>query len=195
MGGDFLNKGGIVASNNKAFIGLNSVTELAKISDIPSIPDIPSVINSLTSSSTTDALSANQGQALKTLIDSVGSGLQVVFNDSASDYNSHSYEPDSSDLIVISYSSGSVKIYTSSFLCYYQYVSATSSWDNRIISNGGYVNISHYSYCAAMLLNCGNFYLGAVVSGGDCTMLVARDITYITVERPTALSITGYSFT
>ena len=40
------------------------------LSDIPSIPSIPSVINNLTSTSTTDALSANQGKILKGLADS-----------------------------------------------------------------------------------------------------------------------------
>lgn len=71
-----LNKGTVLAANTKAFIGLDSVTELAKMSDIPSIPDIPDVIDNLTSSSTTDALSANQGRILKSLIDS--SGLQLL---------------------------------------------------------------------------------------------------------------------
>ena len=44
-----------------------TVVEMAKKSDMPSVP---SVINNLTSSSTTDALSANQGKILKGLVDS-----------------------------------------------------------------------------------------------------------------------------
>lgn len=56
---------------------MDAVTELAKVSDIPEIPSIPSVIDNLTSSSTTNALSANQGRALKSLIDSVGTSFVI----------------------------------------------------------------------------------------------------------------------
>lgn len=57
------------------------MVELAKKSDIPSIPSVPSVINNLASSSTTDALSANQGRILKSLIDSAGSGYTQSFHE------------------------------------------------------------------------------------------------------------------
>ena len=50
------------------------MVELAKKSDIPSVPSVPSVINNLTSTSTTDALSANQGKVLKGLIDGISTG-------------------------------------------------------------------------------------------------------------------------
>lgn len=41
------------------------------MSDIPSIPDIPDVIDNLTSGSTTDALSANQGRILNESVESL----------------------------------------------------------------------------------------------------------------------------
>lgn len=82
-----LNKGSVVAANTKAFIGLDSVTELAKMSDLPSIPDIPDVVDNLTSSSTTDALSANQGRALKSLIGAIGEkGLPVISNGNSANF-------------------------------------------------------------------------------------------------------------
>ena len=46
---------------------------MADIPDIPKIPDVPDVIDNLVSPSTTDALSANQGRVLKSLIDSSSS--------------------------------------------------------------------------------------------------------------------------
>ena len=60
-----------MASPNRIWAGLNTVKELAKKTDIPS------VINSLTSSSTTAALSANQGRLLN---QSVSNGKQQVAN-------------------------------------------------------------------------------------------------------------------
>lgn len=50
---------------------------MAKKSDIPSIPSVPSVIDNLTSSSTTAALSANQGRVLNQKISS-SSGVRLV---------------------------------------------------------------------------------------------------------------------
>ena len=47
------------------------------MSDIPSVPSVPAVIDSLTSSSTTDALSANQGRLLNEKIGSFG-GVQKI---------------------------------------------------------------------------------------------------------------------
>ena len=60
-----------MASPNHIWAGLNTVKELAKKADIPS------VINNLTSSSTTAALSANQGRLLN---QSVSNGKTQVAN-------------------------------------------------------------------------------------------------------------------
>ena len=73
----------LCGGTTKVWAGLNSgsVVELAKKSDIPSIPSVPSIIDNLTSSSTTAALSANQGRVLKSLIDSAGSGYTQTFHE------------------------------------------------------------------------------------------------------------------
>ena len=48
------------------------------MSDIPSIPDIPDVIDNLLSTSTVDALSANQGKVLSDMISGIGSPVKVI---------------------------------------------------------------------------------------------------------------------
>lgn len=72
-----LNIGNIVASPNHIWAGLNGVTELAKMSDLPKTP---SVIDNLLSSSTADALSANQGRILNNAIKSSKFTTTTVFN-------------------------------------------------------------------------------------------------------------------
>lgn len=70
-----------MASPSHIWAGLNDVTELAKMSDIPGIVD------DLTSASTTDALSANQGNVLKELIDSIGGSIErIATNDKLTAY-------------------------------------------------------------------------------------------------------------
>lgn len=61
----------MLAANSRAYIGLDAVTELAKYSDIPS------VVDSLEDTSTTSALSANQGYVLNQLISDLGGGSSM----------------------------------------------------------------------------------------------------------------------
>lgn len=85
------------------------MTELAKMSDIPSIPDIPNVIDNLTSSSATDALSANQGRVLKNLI-SARSDYKIAFGTITTSVNSSSSSSfNGSDTITIDYSGSGLK--------------------------------------------------------------------------------------
>lgn len=136
--------------------GLNdgSVVELAKKSDIPSIPSVPSVINNLTSSSTTDALSANQGRILLNKINALPTSPVLVAAGSIGTGQTKTIPACSYLTITVSSTSSNMTISPTKFNvakggtsgCSVQYQDRIKSLSVTLNSSGTSISVSSMSY-------------------------------------------------
>lgn len=157
-----LNLGTLLASPNHIWAGLSTVQELAKLSDIPETPDIPNVIDKLTSTSTIDALSANQGKVLKDLIDAVPIGLSVV--ESGSSYSGKL----KSKQILFSAGPGAMSLGSGWHIC--RLIGGKSPYFSE-----GTLNISSGSYPASLLLFTVSTYGFGIIMETNMVRLFERD--------------------